>query len=95
MRDNELRKLDFLTQEILFEHERQIAKWGIQDRSSFEWMAYLTEEIGELAQAICEYEYRKGRTSNIFKEAMQVATLSLKIAEMSRGISDPKEEINP
>ncbi len=61
---------------------RQISKWGIQDRNPFEWLAYLTEETGELSWAISEKFYRDGLVSNVIKEAIQVATLSLKIAEI-------------
>ncbi len=64
------------------EQDRQIAKWGIQDRHPFEWLAYATEEHGELAQAISEFVYRGGLQSAVVKEAIQAATLHLKIAEM-------------
>lgn len=64
------------------ENARQIDKWGIQEHTLFEWLAYTTEEIGELSKAISEYVYRKGTLIDIFDEAIQTATLSLKIAEM-------------
>ncbi len=68
-----------------------MAKWGIQDRTSFEWLTFLAEEVGELAEAINEYEYRGGLSVSVFKEAIQVATLALKIAEMSRNIAYVKK----
>lgn len=74
--------IDELMARIACEHGRQLGKWGIQSHTLFEWLAYTTEELGELAQAISEHEYRNGKAENIFKEAIQVATLSLKIAEM-------------
>lgn len=64
------------------ENRHQIQKWGVQTHSAFEWMTYLTEEVGELAKAISEYEYRNGEKEEIVKEAIQVITLALKIAEM-------------
>jgi len=64
------------------EDKNQLLKWGIQKRSPFEWMTYLTEEIGELAQAISENHYRDGSYLKVLKEAIQSATLCLKIAEM-------------
>ena len=64
------------------ENVNQIKKWGIQDRSPFEWLTYLTEEVGELACAISENEYRDGTPQDVTNEAIQVATLALKIAEM-------------
>jgi NTP pyrophosphatase (non-canonical NTP hydrolase) len=90
MKDGELKHIDILMQSVSFEGEKQVAKWGVQDRSSFEWLTYLTEEVGELAEAISEYEYRGARTTYIYKEAIQVATLALKIAEMSRLIPEVK-----
>lgn len=92
MKDNELKKIDLLLAKVQQENVRQVNKWGIQDRSSFEWLTYLTEEVGELAEAISEYEYRGKNTANICKEAIQVATLALKIAEMSRTIPYQKED---
>jgi len=58
-------------------------KRGVQNVSPFEWMTYLVEEVGELAEAISEAEYRKGTFDDIYKEAIQVATLALKIAEIT------------
>ena len=91
MKDNLLRKLPSLIKSVVYEHERQIAKWGIQEHSHFTWMAFLTEEVGELAEAMSEYEFRGESTASIYREAIQVATLALKIAEMSRLISEYKE----
>ena len=77
----------FNTSETLFdmleaENMRQVEKWGVQTHSPFEWLTYTTEELGELAQAISEHYYRNGDILDIVKEAIQVATLALKIAEM-------------
>lgn len=64
------------------ENDNQISKWGIQTHTSFEWLTYTIEELGELAKAISEHEYRNGTKEQIIKEAIQTATFSLKIAEM-------------
>lgn len=65
---------------LLFtEHWKQFDKWGFQRRTLFEWMTYLTEEVGELAEAISEHEYRKGDVKNIIEEATQVGALAIKI----------------
>ena len=64
------------------ENRFQIHKWGKQTHSLFEWCNYTTEEMGELAKAIAEFEYRDGSAEQIIHEAVQVATLALKIAEM-------------
>lgn len=67
---------------VMEENRRQMEKWGIQDHSPFEWMLYLSKEHGELAKAIAENYYRAGSLEAVVKEAIQVATLALKIAEM-------------
>jgi len=64
------------------ENQRQLEKWGIQDHSPFEWMAFITEEVGEMAEAISECHYRGGTLEDVTKEAIQAATLCLKVAEM-------------
>lgn len=64
------------------ENQRQLTKWGVQKHTLPEWMLFLTEEIGELAQAIAEFVYRKGSPDEIYKEAIQCTVLSAKIAEM-------------
>jgi NTP pyrophosphatase (non-canonical NTP hydrolase) len=80
--DQLLKNFDTLMTEIFKENGRQFEKWGIQSHTLFEWLAYATEELGELSQAISEHVYRQGTAEDIFKEAIQLATLSLKIAGM-------------
>lgn len=82
MKDKLLKKLEYLMSHIKEENLRQIAKWGIQDRTPFEWMTFLTEEVGELAEAISECEFRQAGKIYVFQEAIQTATLAIKIAEM-------------
>jgi len=62
------------------EHKKQTEKWGYQNRSLFEWLTYLTEEVGELAEAISELEYREGNIEEVSKEAIQVAALATRIS---------------
>jgi hypothetical protein len=45
-------------------------------------LTYTTEELGELANAIGEFEHRGGPPSKVVNEAIQVATLAIKIAVM-------------
>ena len=80
--DHGLENEKWIVKKIQDESIKQILKWGIQIHTAFEWVAYTTEELGELAKAISEYEYRKGTKEQIVKEAVQTATLALKIAEM-------------
>lgn len=64
------------------ENFRQLKLWGIQKHTLPEWLMFLTEEVGELAEAIAEFTYRRGAARTIHDEAIEVATLALKIAEM-------------
>lgn len=64
---------------------RQIEIWGVQQHTPFEWLTYTAEELGELAKAISEHVYRGAEAVDISKEAIQVATLALKIAKMAVG----------
>jgi hypothetical protein len=71
---------------IYEENLRQIDKWGIQDHEPFEWLGFATEELGETAKAIGEFTYRGGLAEDVVKEAIQTATLMLKIAEMYQNL---------
>lgn len=64
------------------ENKRQVEKWGVQTHTSFEWLGYTVEELGSVAKAIGEFEYRGGPAEKVVDEAIHVATLALKIAEM-------------
>ena len=88
-------KANWLVGEVCAEHRRQIAKWGVQSRTAFEWITYLTEEVGELAEAVSEHEYRGGTSAAVVKEAVQVATLALKIAEMFRDCKGQTGKVSP
>lgn len=82
MKDLGFKKMDKLLELVSKENINQIEKWGWQDHDIFEWLAYITEELGELSNAISEYTYRDGKKKEIVKEAIQTVTLALKIAEM-------------
>jgi acyl carrier protein len=105
-KDKELVNFKNLVIAIQEENKRQIAKWGIQEYNVFTWNTILGEEVGELAQAMLNHHFGKHPTDMIAKEAIQVATLALKIAEMAQGkvispgikeqvISIMKDEIRP
>jgi hypothetical protein len=80
--DTKLRKL------ILDENVSQLGKFGIQDHESIEWMNILTEEHGELAKAINDFWFSDGSAYRVKQEAIQVATLALKIVEMFGSIEN-------
>lgn len=66
------------------EDKRQLEKWGEQSHTPAEWLMFLTEEVGELAEAIAEFWFRDGSLAEVEKEAIQIATLALKIAWMAK-----------
>ena len=73
-----------LVEEILMEDRLQIEKWGVQTHTPAEWGLIYAEELGELCKELCRAHFDSsvdGRA--IRKEAIQAATLALKIAEMA------------
>ena len=80
--DQLLKNNAWIIKKVADENIAQVKKWGIQTHSAFEWLTYTAEELGSLAKAISEYEYRKRSKEKVVLEAIQVATLALKIAEM-------------
>jgi len=81
-KDRCLENIIWIIERLEGENLRQISKWGIQERTAFEWLTYATEELGSLAKAINEHHYREGPKEKVISEAFHVATLVLKIAEM-------------
>ena len=81
-KDLELKNRKILFSHIIEEHEKQLDKWGVQEATLAEWMLWTQEEFGELAQAIGDASYRGYPWKQAYKEAIQTATLILKIAEM-------------
>jgi len=80
--DEQFKHTRMLIKSIADENQRQLSIWGVQSHTLPEWLMYLIEEVGELAKAISEFMYRGEKSSNIYDEAIQVATLALKISEM-------------
>lgn len=80
--DKFLKDDNWIINKIQRENMAQQIQWGRQTHSAFEWLTYTMEELGELATAISECEYRTGTKEAVVREAIQAATLALKIAEM-------------
>ncbi|OXS77928.1 hypothetical protein [Domibacillus enclensis] len=73
---------------VMKERDRQHELWGEQQHSLSEWHTLLSEEVGELAQAINETvlvnrtkEKDKGGYDNMRAEAVQVAALAVQFVE--------------
>jgi NTP pyrophosphatase (non-canonical NTP hydrolase) len=85
--DNKLQEIKRLVFAVTEESKHQLVKWGVQSHTLDKWNTILNEETGELAKAINDYsvintEHNKLELKQVYDEAIQVATLSLKIAEM-------------
>lgn len=71
-----------LSRMVMLENANQMKKWGVQYRSPFEWLAFATEELGELSKAMIQWRFERAWPAEVVDEAIQTATLCLKIAEM-------------
>jgi NTP pyrophosphatase (non-canonical NTP hydrolase) len=70
-------------QRIIKERDRQDAKWGFpQHNTPFEWLSILTEEVGELAEALNNALLGgDGDLEHAMVEAVQVAAVAVSIVE--------------
>lgn len=65
----------------LMERARQNEKWGEQNHDLPTWSAILTEENGELAEAILHHKFGGPAASGVRMEAVQCAAVALQIVE--------------
>lgn len=69
-------------QSVMQEMQAQDKKWGAdRDHDLSDWNLILTEEIGELAEAILHLKFGGEKKYGLRKEAMQVAAVALQIIE--------------
>lgn len=69
--------------EVLEERHRQDVKWGVQHHSIYKWLAILSEEVGEAAEAMLDAE-RTGRADDIAhlrEELVQTAAVAVEMVE--------------
>lgn len=64
---------------VTAECQNQDTKWGIQDHSTVEWIAILTEEVGEAAKEAVDFHMagRVGSLERLKEELIQVAAVAL------------------
>lgn len=82
--------------DIISERQRQDAKWGVQYHNLPEWIAILTEEVGEASKEAVDYHFEndisdftavrrkqsnKIRLQDFRKELIQVAAVAVQIVE--------------
>jgi len=87
---------------ILQERTRQNAKWGEQNHGDATWALILSEEIGEVCQAILHDQFGGKAAGTVRAELVQVAAVALawvecmdrRVAreelEQKSGLSDPE-----
>lgn len=69
---------------IWLERQRQNKKWGEQNHSDEWWLAILTEEVGELAQAILHAKFGGKASDDVEKELIQTAAVAAQWVECLR-----------
>jgi len=69
--------------DINTERDRQDKLWGTQRHKMGDWLKILIEEVGEVAQAmqIGDVCYKKSDANDLYKELIQVSSVSAAIAE--------------
>lgn len=71
---------------VLQERKRQEAKWGEQNHDPFTYLAVLSEEVGELAQAALHTRFGGPAAAGLRDEAVHTAAVALAIVEcLDRG----------
>lgn len=68
-------------EDVMAERARQDAKWGEQNHDPFTYLAVLTEEVGELAQAALHARFGGPAAEGLRTEAVHVAAVALAIVE--------------
>jgi hypothetical protein len=65
------------------ECQKQDTKWGIQNHNAVEWIAILTEEVGEAARESVDFHFgnREGALDRLKEELVQVAAVALQALE--------------
>jgi NTP pyrophosphatase (non-canonical NTP hydrolase) len=63
--------------DIVKERRNQDKKWGEQNHDDYTWHAILTEEIGEVSQAILHDRFGGAAAGTVRAELVQVAAVAL------------------
>jgi NTP pyrophosphatase (non-canonical NTP hydrolase) len=67
--------------DVRTERQRQDAKWGTQNHDPITYLAILTEEVDELAQAALHLRFGGPAALGVREEAVQVCAVALAIIE--------------
>lgn len=66
---------------VLRERVKQEAKWGQQNHDPFTYLAIITEELGETAQAALHVQFGGPAADNLLVEATHTAAVALAFLE--------------
>lgn len=66
---------------IIEERDRQNKKWGEQNHDPFTWLAILSEEVGEAAQAALHDQFGGEHADTLQEELVQVAAVAVQWIE--------------
>ncbi len=83
-KDRCLDNMHLLSELLEEEHRRQLKQFGVQEHSLYKWVTCIMEELGELSEAILENDCGAAPLTDVTREALEVATLALKVVEMTR-----------
>jgi len=87
MTKDELLRMDVMV-DVDRERERQNQKWGVQRHNINVWLGILSEEFGEVAQAINRINFpndaKETDADDLYKELIQVAAVAVAIAEQMK-----------
>ena len=75
------RKINEIYQLIIIERKKQHKKWGDQNHNDFKWLAILTEEVGELAEAVLHDEFGGKAAGMTEEELLHVAAVAVQWLE--------------
>lgn len=82
--------------EVENERVRQNEKWGLQDHNPVEWIAILTEEVGEAAKEAVDMHLENiNRVKQYRKEVIQAAAVAVQMVEsLDRQLEEEKNGEN-
>lgn len=69
-------------EKIRKERIRQHNKWGKQDHDNFIWLSILTEEVGELSEAVLHENFGGKKSDKVEKELIHVAAVATQWLEI-------------
>lgn len=63
--------------DVFDERVSQDEKWGVQEHDDYVWNAILGEEVGEVAQALIDHEFKGTDHKDVRAELVQVAAVAV------------------